>query len=182
MSSSRCTPTWRRASTTSSCACSSSSARFATPRPRASPPSCPTSPYARKDQKSKSRDPVATRYVAGLFEAVGTDCVVTLNVHNLAAFQNAFRCRAENLEAAGLLGGARAAPMLGRGRGRGRPPARTRGIKRAEAFRRARLATERSGARWRPRSRRNTAAPACSRARRTRGRRRPAASRSSSTT
>lgn len=59
--------------------------------------------YARKDRKSKPRDPVATRYVAQLFEAVGTDCVVTLDVHNVAAFQNAFRCRAENLEAASLL-------------------------------------------------------------------------------
>ncbi|MGE5666869.1 MAG: ribose-phosphate diphosphokinase [Betaproteobacteria bacterium] len=55
--------------------------------------------YARKDRKSKSRDPVSTRYVAQLFEAVGADCVVTLDVHNLAAFQNAFRCRSENLEA-----------------------------------------------------------------------------------
>jgi ribose-phosphate pyrophosphokinase len=53
--------------------------------------------YARKDQKSKSRDPVTTRYVAQLFEAVGTDRLVTLDVHNLAAFQNAFRCRTEHL-------------------------------------------------------------------------------------
>jgi len=58
--------------------------------------------YARKDRKSKPRDPVATRYVAQMFEWVGTDYVVTLDVHNLAAFQNAFRCRAENLEAAPL--------------------------------------------------------------------------------
>lgn len=58
--------------------------------------------YARKDRKSQPRDPVTTRYVAGLFEAVGTDCVVTLDVHNLAAFQNAFRCRTEHLEAASL--------------------------------------------------------------------------------
>lgn len=55
--------------------------------------------YARKDRKSKSRDPVTTRYVAALFEAVGADAVVTIDVHNLAAFQNAFRCGAENLEA-----------------------------------------------------------------------------------
>lgn len=54
--------------------------------------------YARKDRKSKARDPVTTRYVATLFEAVGTDCVVTLDVHNLAAYQNAFRCRTEHLE------------------------------------------------------------------------------------
>jgi ribose-phosphate pyrophosphokinase len=58
--------------------------------------------YARKDRKTKARDPVTTRYVAALFEAVGADCVVTMDVHNLAAFQNAFRCRAENLEAAAL--------------------------------------------------------------------------------
>ena len=55
--------------------------------------------YARKDRKTQSRDPVTTRYVASLFEAVGTDRVVTLDVHNLAAFQNAFRCRTDHLEA-----------------------------------------------------------------------------------
>jgi ribose-phosphate pyrophosphokinase len=56
--------------------------------------------YARKDRRTKPRDPVTTRYVAQLFEAVGTDCVVTLDVHNLAAFENAFRCRTAHLEAA----------------------------------------------------------------------------------
>jgi ribose-phosphate pyrophosphokinase len=55
--------------------------------------------YARKDRRTKFRDPVTTRYVAQLFEAVGVDRVVTLDVHNLAAFQNAFRCRTEHLEA-----------------------------------------------------------------------------------
>jgi len=55
--------------------------------------------YARKDQKSKARDPVTTRYVAGLFEAVGTDHVITLDVHNVAAYQNAFRCRTDHLGA-----------------------------------------------------------------------------------
>lgn len=58
--------------------------------------------YARKDRKTKTRDPVTTRYVAQLFEAVGTDRIVTIDVHNPAAFQNAFRCRTEHLEAAGL--------------------------------------------------------------------------------
>ena len=55
--------------------------------------------YSRKDRKTKSRDPVTTRYVAALFEAVGCDRFVTLDVHNLAAFQNAFRCHTEHLEA-----------------------------------------------------------------------------------
>lgn len=59
--------------------------------------------YARKDRKTQPRDPVTTRYVALLLEAVGADRVVTLDVHNLAAFQNAFRCRTDHLEAAGLL-------------------------------------------------------------------------------
>jgi ribose-phosphate pyrophosphokinase len=49
--------------------------------------------YARKDRRTKPNDPVTTRYVAGMFEAVGTDCVVTLEVHNPVAFENAFRCR-----------------------------------------------------------------------------------------
>lgn len=54
--------------------------------------------YARKDRRTKPNDPVTTRYVAGLFEAVGTDVVMTLDVHNSAAFENAFRYAAENLE------------------------------------------------------------------------------------
>ncbi len=55
--------------------------------------------YARKDRKTKARDPVTTRYVAHLFEAMGCDRIVTLDVHNLAAFQNAFRCSTEHLAA-----------------------------------------------------------------------------------
>lgn len=68
--------------------------------------------YARKDRKSKARDPVTTRYVAALFEAVGVDDVVTVDVHNLAAFQNAFRCRTEHLEATSLFV-AHFAPLVG---------------------------------------------------------------------
>lgn len=55
--------------------------------------------YARKDRKTQSRDPVTTRYIGSLFEAVGTDHVITLDVHNLAAYQNAFRCHTDHLEA-----------------------------------------------------------------------------------
>jgi len=58
--------------------------------------------YARKDRKTKARDPVTTRYVAQLLETVGTDRVLTLDVHNLAAFQNAFRCPTDHLEAKNL--------------------------------------------------------------------------------
>lgn len=55
--------------------------------------------YARKDRKTKARDPVTTRYIASLFEALGTDRVITIDIHNLQAYQNAFRCRTEHLEA-----------------------------------------------------------------------------------
>jgi ribose-phosphate pyrophosphokinase len=58
--------------------------------------------YARKDRRTKPNDPVTTRYVAALFEAVGTDAIVTLDVHNPAAFENAFRCRSVALTAAPL--------------------------------------------------------------------------------
>jgi len=61
--------------------------------------------YARKDRKTKPRDPVTTRYVAALFEAVGVDRVVALDVHNLAAFQNSFRCRTDHLLALPLFVG-----------------------------------------------------------------------------
>jgi len=54
--------------------------------------------YGRKDRRTKSRDPLTTRYVAMLFEALGTDRVITLDVHNLAAFQNAWRCEAVHLD------------------------------------------------------------------------------------
>jgi ribose-phosphate pyrophosphokinase len=64
----------------------------------------PYLPYARKDRRTKSRDPVSMRYVASLFEAMATDMLITLDIHNLAAFENAFRsCRAENLTAAEII-------------------------------------------------------------------------------
>jgi len=49
--------------------------------------------YARKDRRTKPNDPVTTRYIARMFESVGTDCLITLEVHNPTAFENAFRCR-----------------------------------------------------------------------------------------
>lgn len=55
--------------------------------------------YARKDRRTKSHDPVGLRYVAQLFEAVGTDALIVLEAHNVAAFQNAFRIPATSLEA-----------------------------------------------------------------------------------
>lgn len=59
--------------------------------------------YARKDRRTKARDPLSLRYLAEMLEALGADRVVTLEVHNPAAYQNAFRCVAEHLEAAAVL-------------------------------------------------------------------------------
>jgi ribose-phosphate pyrophosphokinase len=58
--------------------------------------------YARKDRRTKAHDPVTSRYMAQLFESVGTDAIVTLDVHNPAAFENAFRRRTVALTAAPL--------------------------------------------------------------------------------
>lgn len=55
--------------------------------------------YARKDRQTKPFDPVTLRYVAQLFEAVGTSQLIVLEAHNVAAFQNAFRCPTMHLEA-----------------------------------------------------------------------------------
>lgn len=54
--------------------------------------------YSRKDRQTKARDPVTTKYVAALFEAAGADTVVTLDVHTIMAFQNAFRCTTIHLD------------------------------------------------------------------------------------
>lgn len=91
--------------------------------------------YSRKDRKTKSRDPVTTRYVACLFEAVGCDRIVTLDVHNLAAYQNAFRCGNEHLEAKNLFV-KHFAPLVGKS-GVVVVSPDIGGVKRAEAFRQA---------------------------------------------
>lgn len=59
--------------------------------------------YSRKDRRTKPRDPVSSRYVAALFEAIGTDRIITLEVHNISAFENAFsNCKPEHLSLARL--------------------------------------------------------------------------------
>lgn len=55
--------------------------------------------YARKDRRTKPRDPVTIRYLAQLLECTGVHRVLTMDVHNPAAYDNAFRIPAEHLEA-----------------------------------------------------------------------------------
>lgn len=56
--------------------------------------------YARKDRRTKSRDPVSIRYIAQLFESIGIDSITVLDVHNPAVFESAFRCPTLHLSAA----------------------------------------------------------------------------------
>src|ERR1700730_2268033 len=62
-------------------------------------PVIPYLAYARKDRRTKPRDPVYTRYVAQLIEATGTDRVVALDVHNASSIDNAFRIPIDHLSA-----------------------------------------------------------------------------------
>jgi ribose-phosphate pyrophosphokinase len=90
--------------------------------------------YARKDRRTKPLDPVTIRYIAQMFDAAGTETVVTLEVHNPAAFENAFRCRTLTLTAAPLF--IEYAKTLDRERLSVVSPD-TGGAKRAELFREA---------------------------------------------
>lgn len=59
----------------------------------------PYLPYARSDRKVKSREAVITKYIAHKFEALGLDRLITMDVHSLQAYQNAYsNCRTDNLE------------------------------------------------------------------------------------
>lgn len=60
--------------------------------------------YARKDRRTKPRDPVTLRYLATMVESVGVDRVVTVDVHNPSAYENAFRIPAVHLRAVPLFG------------------------------------------------------------------------------
>jgi len=91
--------------------------------------------YARKDRQTKARDPLTARYVAQLLEAGGADRVVTMEVHNLVAFQNAFRCETVALDTRPVLL-ERAAALAGDGPVVVASPD-PGGVKRAQLFREA---------------------------------------------
>ena len=91
--------------------------------------------YGRKDRQTKDRDPITTRYLAQLFEAVGVDRIVALEVHNVAAFQNAFRCEAIALDARAVFL-SRAAALAGDAEVAVASPD-PGGVKRAQLFREA---------------------------------------------
>ncbi len=51
----------------------------------------PYLPFARKDRRTQPLDPISLRYVAQCIESAGVDALITLEPHNPAAFDNAFR-------------------------------------------------------------------------------------------
>lgn len=59
--------------------------------------------FARKDRRTQLRDPVTSRYVAELLEAAGASGLIGLDVHNPAAFDNAFRIPTVHLTALPML-------------------------------------------------------------------------------
>jgi len=58
--------------------------------------------YGRKERQTKPFDPVSTRYLAQLVEAVGVDALVTLETHSVTSLQNAFRIPTVHIDAAVL--------------------------------------------------------------------------------
>ena len=91
--------------------------------------------YARKDQRSQPLDPITTKYVARMFEACDADAVITFDVHNRAAYENAFRIPTVNVEAMPIFVEHFAARLRGEKLAVVSPD--VGGAKRAERFRRA---------------------------------------------
>ncbi len=90
--------------------------------------------YARKDRRTQPQDPVTSRYVAAIVEAVGADRVMAVQVHNEAAFDNSFRIPARHIETTDLFADHFAARAL---RETVVISPDSGGTKRAERFRRA---------------------------------------------
>jgi ribose-phosphate pyrophosphokinase len=91
--------------------------------------------YARKDRQTKPRDPVTTRYVAKMIESSGINALLVTEVHNFAAFQNAFRIPTVHVDLRALLLD-RAAELIGAGPAAVVSPD-PGGVKRAQLFREA---------------------------------------------
>lgn len=91
--------------------------------------------YARKDRRTQPYDPVTSRYVASLFEAMTTDRIMAVEVHNVAAFDNAFRCPTQHIDTAEFFA-THFAPLAKEGKLVVVSPD-AGGVKRAELFRRA---------------------------------------------
>jgi ribose-phosphate pyrophosphokinase len=91
--------------------------------------------FARKDRRTQIRDPVTSRYVAELLEAAHADGIISLDVHNPAAFDNACRVPTVHLTALPLLVNHFAPLGIGASAGLAVVSPDVGGIKRAQIFR-----------------------------------------------
>ncbi len=65
---------------------------------------CPYMAFARQDRKHESRAPVYTKYLARMLTGMHCNRLLTMDVHNIAAMNNAFQdMQTDNLEAKNLL-------------------------------------------------------------------------------
>lgn len=71
--------------------------------------------WSRQDRKTESRAPITTKYIARMLEACGVDRALFIDVHNLAAEQNAFSVPIDNLEARNLFAQYCAEKLLAQG-------------------------------------------------------------------
>lgn len=62
----------------------------------------PYLPFQRQDRKTESRAGITTKYMPMLFESIGLDRILSIDVHNLSAFQTGFRIPTDHLEAKNL--------------------------------------------------------------------------------
>lgn len=61
--------------------------------------------YARQDRKTTSRAPITTKYLARIFQGMWVERLLTIDVHNPTAIQNAFHIPCDLLEANRLFAG-----------------------------------------------------------------------------
>lgn len=90
--------------------------------------------YSRKDRRGGPGEPILTRHVAELLEALGVDRLLTIDVHNVSALENAFRIPVRNVGTDALFA-SRVAALAGSTEVVVVSPD-VGGIKRSEAFRR----------------------------------------------
>lgn len=58
--------------------------------------------YARSDRRKEAFDSLTLRHVAQMLEGSGVHQIICMDVHNISAFENAFRCPTLHLEADSL--------------------------------------------------------------------------------
>lgn len=58
--------------------------------------------WARQDRKTRSREPITTKYIAKMLESCGIDRALFIDLHSLSAEQNAFNVPIDNLESKNL--------------------------------------------------------------------------------